>query len=391
MSSSDGYHVIGGGIAGASVAYHLGERTDDPIVVYERDEIASATTAKSLAFFGFYGDATQFRMKRYAMELYNEFMANPRADPRYEACGLLRVATTPRGARTLAREGAAGASGGGDPAAVEARYLPPSDLRERVVLPYLDVDGLEGSLYRPQVGYTDPRAFAREFVARARENGVKFEEGTRVTDVETDDGRVEAVVTEDGRRPADAVVCAAGPWNPSVCERVGLDVPVRHTLAPVLEVEAPSETRYSLPWISHEESGFSIRRNADGRILMTHHPVGGYEAAAEYDPDAVPESVPEDLRSDALSTLRRLLPYADAGVVVDARGGVRASPPDGNPLVGWTDAEGFSLVAFNTSGIQLSPAAGDVIARQLVDDDPTHYYDALSISRFEGHSDWRGR
>ncbi|WP_080503422.1 FAD-dependent oxidoreductase [Halococcus thailandensis] len=70
---SSGYHIIGGGIVGASIAYHLSCRTDAPVVVHEQGELASETTRKSLAFFGYYGDNFQYQMKRYAMDLYNQF------------------------------------------------------------------------------------------------------------------------------------------------------------------------------------------------------------------------------------------------------------------------------------------------------------------------------
>lgn len=389
MNTADPYHVIGCGIAGASIAYHLSERTDAPIVVHERGDIASETTAKSLAFFGFYGDETQHRMKRYAMERYNEFMATPAANPSYHACGLLEVATTPEGDRALARAGAAGASGRGDPDDANTQYLPPDRLTERVVVPSLDVDELEGCLYRPQVGYVSPTELAFEFVARARENGVEFREHTRVTDLETTDGAVTEIVTDSGTEPAEWVVSAAGPWNVEVAALVDLDIPVRHTLAPVLKVEPPSPVEYSVPWVTHEESGFSIRRNTDGTVLMTHHPVGGYETdATEYDPDAVGDAVPDPIRTEALELLRRLFPEMAEGTVVDEWVGIRSSTPDTNPIVGWTDVEGFSLTAFSTSGIQLSPAAGRIVATQLVDGSPTSYYDGVSITRFDGHTDW---
>ncbi|EMA56606.1 FAD dependent oxidoreductase [Halococcus thailandensis JCM 13552] len=124
-------------------------------------------------------------------------------------------------------------------------------------------------------------------------------------------------------------------------------------------------------------------------MLMTHHPVGGYDVATEYDPTDISETVPDDIRKHGLETLERLLPATENAEIVDEWVGIRSSTPDQNPVVGWTSLKGFSIAAFSTSGIQLSPATGKVIAAQLVDNDPTSYYDGLSITRFKEYDDWR--
>jgi glycine/D-amino acid oxidase-like deaminating enzyme len=103
----------------------------------------------------------------------------------------------------------------------------------------------------------------------------------------------------------------------------------------------------------------------------------------------VGETVPSEIRDAAIEFVEDLIPGMMDAAVVDQWVGVRSVTPDGNPVVGWTDLEGFSVAAFHTSGIQLAPAVGDVLARQLVDGDPTEYYDALSITRFDGYSDVR--
>ncbi|WP_152041720.1 NAD(P)/FAD-dependent oxidoreductase [Salinigranum salinum] len=392
MSENRGYHIIGGGIVGASIAYHLGRRTDEPVHVYEKGRLASETTRKSLAFFGFYGDETQYRMKQYGMELYNGFLSSPRADPGYVTTGLLNVSTTEEGARALQEEVAernerlADAKGTAvDTSPVD--FIAPDDLKRAAVLPFLDTDVVTGSVFRPQVGYFRPRELALEFIERARDEGVVFHEHTAVTDLTVEDGVLSGLSVDGEWRPADEVISAAGPWNPRVAAMAGVDLPVKHTLAPVLELKPKEPIPYTLPWITHRESGFSIRRNADGRVLMTNHPPGGYEEATEYDPETVDDSFPPDLQSRGLEVLESLLPTVETFDVVDERVGIRSSTPDKNPIVGWTRVDGFSVAAFSTSGIQLAPATGNVIADQLIDDDPSEFYEGLSVSRFESYVD----
>jgi len=387
------YGIIGAGIVGASVAYHLGQRTDDRIVVFDRGAAASETTAKSVAQFGFYGDETQYRMKRYGMDLYNQFFADPRGDPRYELAGLLSVATTAEGAAEL--EDAAGTSGdpslgkesgtGFDRDLVE--YIPGEELTESLLVPPVDESAIEGALYRPKMGYmARPAELAREFAARAEEAGVEFRFGTPVRDIETEDGQVTGVVADD-HLAVDELVCAAGPWNIELAARVGIDLPVRHTLAPILELDPGRRLEYSLPVITHYEGAHAVHRRRPEAVLAGYHPPGGYERDQQFDPQAVEDTVPDDIREGMLGAVERFTPQFAGAPVVDEWVGVRSETPDGNPVVGWTELEGFSIAAFSTSGIQLAPAVGRIIADQLLDGDPTEFYDALSITRFEGYTD----
>jgi len=327
------------------------------------------------------------------MAQYNEFLESPRADPGYARTGRLDVATTDEGATALRQH----VERRGNRAADTERsqvdespvdYIPPDALRESVLVPFLDTDVLAGSVFRPQVGYLRPREMALEFIERARDHGVTFHEDAAVSDITVDEGAVTGLTVNGSEWATDGVISAAGPWNLRVAAMAGLDIPVRHTLAPVLELAPAEPIPYDLPWITHRESGVSIRRNPDGNVLVTHHPPDRYAAATEYDPDEVDE-IPGELRQQLCSTVERLLPTVESFDVVDERIGIRSSTPDGNPVVGWTSVKGFSVAAFSTSGIQLAPATGAVVAAQLVDGEPTDYYDGLSISRFDDHADHR--
>lgn len=390
------YGVVGAGIAGASVAYHLARRTDDRVVVFEREEAGSATTARSVAQFGFYGDATQYRMKRYGMALYNRFFADPRADLRYEFAGLLSVATTEAGAAELRRAVEAGgdadlgkvAGTGHDRDLIE--YVPGEELTETLLVPPLDETAVEGALYRPKMGYmARPAELAREFVARAEEAGAEFRFDTPVRELETDGDRV-TTVRADERLPVDELVCAAGPWNVELARSVGIDLPVRHTLAPVVELAPESPLEYSLPVIGHHEGPHAIHRRRPDACLVGYNPPDGYDRDQEFDPDDVGDAVPPEIREGMLEAVERLTPPLGDARPVDEWMGVRSQTPDGNPIVGWTDVEGFSIAAFHTSGIQLAPAVGRIVADQLLEDAPTEFYDALSITRFDGYADRRG-
>lgn len=377
------FAVIGGGIAGASVAYHLAERTDDRVAVFEQASVAGATTARSWAMFGYYGGPTQYAMKRYGMALYNEFAAEPEADPRYSPIGMVEVATSAEGATRL-RERAEGLADD-DVRAGAAEFVEAGSLREFLFLPTLRTEAVLGALHRPGVGYLTPQEFAREFVERARGDGATFHTDTRVTGLVEADGAVAGVETADRTVEADHVICAAGPWTPHIVRTVGAEVPVKHTLAPTLELQPRRPLPAPLPYLKETESGYGFRGVVDGGTVLVGNQPGGYDVATEYDPDEVDDTVPDDLREGMWDAIDRLLPALGDAEVVDERVGVRSATPDGDPIVGPTAVEGLSVVAFSTSGIQLSPAAGRVIAERLVDGARTDLHDALSVARFDGY------
>lgn len=391
------YAVVGGGIVGASVAYHLSQRTDDPIVVYERGELASATTFKATAMIGTAGPAPYHRMKEYGIRLYNDFFADPEADSRYRQAGRLRVATSSSGARALEDLAASDANAGD--AATEASvttpatYVPGDRVRDRFIVPPLETDLVEGALYRPQFGYIlddsrtfGARALALEFVERARANGVRFETNTEVTDIYTTDRTVTGLETNGSEAvDADHVVCAAGPWNNRVAGLAGLDLPLEHVYSPVFALQLDEPLPYTLPMIKSHESGVGIHPKRDDTVLVTYTPSGD-EAEPMYDPETVSDTEPVEYRETALRWAERLLPLLEDAELRDEWAGLGTETPDGEPIVGRTSIDGLAVAA-TMSGIQYAPAVGSIVARQLVAGEPTEYYDAVSISRFEGYSD----
>lgn len=378
--------VIGGGIAGASVAYHLADRTDRPITVYDRGPLAGETTAKSAAFFGFYGSAVERRLKRYGMRLYNRLCAAPEAAPRHDLVGRLRVATTTEGVRALQerRENA--------PADALLTYRAGDELPDTVFCPELETAPVRGATYRPQVGYHRPRALARELGIRARQAGVTLETDTTVTDIVVADDQVQEIVvrrrSDAARIDVDAAVCAAGPWNPAVCRLAGLDLPVSHSRAPILELERSEPATHTLPIVSHVGSGVYARGHEDDGVLVGHHPHDP-DLDTEYDPETVGNRVTTERREEMRSMLDDLLPSLADASVRDEWVGVRSHTPDGHPIAGWTGIAGLLVAAFNSSGIQLAPGIGRTIAAQLVDGTPTEVYDAVSLTHFEGYAEQR--
>lgn len=392
METTD-YAIIGGGIAGASIAYHLSNRTEGTVTVFEKDTIGSETTARSGANFGWYGDSTQIEMKRYAWELYNTFLRNPHADLKYEFSGTLKVTCSKDHAEHLKRI-CEGSYDGQVPKLLTGQdvdtvdYLPGDELGRTLFVPQLDTSDIEGAVFRPNWGYMDPVALTHEFAARAEQQGVEFRERTQVTGIELDEGKVSAVIADGEPIATPQVICAAGPWNPKIADFVGLELPVEHTLGPLFRLDASLPSQCTLPAIVNEDSGAFCRPDFDGTYLLGYRPRDP-DASDQYEPDTVIDDVPDGLREQALDSMAELLPFIEDADIVDERVAVRSSICDNRPVVGWTSVPGFSIAAFDSSGIQLAPAVGNIITQQLVDGNSTDFYNEVSISRFEGHTDAR--
>jgi glycine/D-amino acid oxidase-like deaminating enzyme len=367
----DSIAVIGGGIAGASVAYHLSARTDAPVTVFERSTVGSETTARSTAVFRMMGDPVLEPMKRYGLKLYNEFLAAPEANPEFAPLGRLEVTTDEERTAELAETDLE-----------TGTYLRGDRIDETVLVPELDSEAIEGALYNPNAGVFRPVELAHEFAERARANGAEFRNNTEITDIETDGEAVVAVRTETDRIPTTQVVAAAGPWNLEVGRLVGLDLPLKHTLAPIAKLQPTTPLPHPLPNIKHLDTGYYFLGWRDDAVLVGHSPGSYAEAGTEYDPESVSGSIPEAVRSGMIETIEELLPSLLDADIVEEWVGIRSLTPDGNPIVGPTAVEGFSVVGFNSEGIQLAPAAGRVIAAELTDEERPPYADAVAPTRF---------
>jgi glycine/D-amino acid oxidase-like deaminating enzyme len=310
-------------------------------------------------------------------------MSDPRADPWYDLLGQLVVATTEAGAETLRNA----ETEGGDSVLSDDVYLSGEEIASKLVVPDLDTDAVTGAIYRPNVGYFEPGEIAREFVLRARERGAEIRTDTRVRAIRTEDGAVSGVETDRGTIGADAVVCAAGPWTPTLAETAGVELPVRHTVASRLEIKSERQPTHVVPKINHRETGGGFRgRRGDTDAVYRTGPTGDpgeyYEMSERRDPDDLPVDA-DELRAELLEDVASILPFVGDAAVVDQSMGVLSRTPDGLPIAGESSIDGLAVAALHAEGIQLAPAIGQTIAAELLGERPPPYAEAISPQRFE--------
>jgi len=368
--SMDPIVIIGGGIIGTSIAYHLRDQ-DRPVVLYEQDSLGSGSSADSVAIFVWH----QSNPNRLSHELRDRSWRHYEPLIRegtisFEQIGTLDVARTDDDAaerrnhtETLAEFG------------TEAAFLEPHRLTDHG----LDPDVVAGAMWTPDDGYLDPSEIIQYYVREATDAGVSVESKTPVTDLVIENGNVTGVELGDRTKSAAAVVNAGGPWAPILNEMATVSLPLRHNHGPVVVLQ--KDGAFSLPFVQFPD-GMYFR--GEGRQQAFAGNFGeSYENAKRRNP-ASARSIGHQFYLDIEDRVQEAIPRLEGVELANEWVGLRTLTPDGAPIVGPTEVSNFYIAAgMNGLGVTIAPAVGEFVATVIdggdVDPDVESY---LSPGRF---------
>jgi glycine cleavage system aminomethyltransferase T/glycine/D-amino acid oxidase-like deaminating enzyme len=359
--------IIGGGVVGCSVAYHLAKLGYTDVVLLERKKLTSGTTWHAAGLVGQMRSSLNLtQMVKYSGNLYETLEAETGMATGYRRTGSISLATNQERLTEYKRNASLAKVHG-----VDVQILTTDELRDKVNL--FNLDDVVGGAWIPKDGKADPANVAMALAKGAKNNGVKIFEDVKVTGILKKDGKAVGVQTEYGDIQSDAVVNCGGMWAREVGKMAGVSVPL-HACEHFYFLTSAVPNMGDMPVVRVPDESAYYKEDA-GKIL-----VGLFE------PNAKPwaqNGIPEDFCFDQIQDdLDHCMPYLELAMnrvpIMESLGietlfnGPESFTPDDNFQIGESPELGNFYVAagFNSIGIQAAGGAGKYLAEWIVGKEP---------------------
>ena len=362
--------IIGGGIMGASTAYHLARRGCTDVVILEKGFLAQASTGLSAG-----GIRQQFshpaniRLSQEAVHLFEHFKDEFGVDINFHQVGYLFLAQSEATWQEFLANVAVQRA-----LNVPVEVLTPDEIKYR--WPYLTVDDLRGGTFGPKDGYADPYSVAMAFAAEARRMGVHIEEQTEVTGMQIEGGRVLGLETTRGPLSSPVVINVAGAWGAQVAKMAGVDLPVVPYRRQVFITEAFEAIPKPVPMILDIEPAFYFRGEGPGLLMGM---------SDQEEPPSFNTNVDYHFLERVIETAVRRAPILEGAEILRGWGGLYDITPDDNPIIGpLPRVEGlYCAIGFSGHGFQQGPTVGRVLAELILDGQTDFDLSPFAHDRFD--------
>jgi 4-methylaminobutanoate oxidase (formaldehyde-forming) len=374
--------IVGGGIIGCSLAYHLTKLGKRDVLVLEQGRVTSGTTWHAAGLVGqMRPTRTMTRMSHYGIELYRTLEAETGQATGWKACGSVNVASTPARVIELKRTVARARSFG-----VEIELISPREAER--LWPLLRTDDLLAAVWLPGDGKANPADLCQALAKGARMGGARIQEGVRVTGFTRKNGRVIGLETTAGNIACETVALCAGQWSRDLGRMAGVTVPLHSAEHFYIVTRRIPGVTPDLP-VMRDPDGFIYYKEEVGGLLM-----GGFEPVAKpWGTEGIPDKfefqlLPEDW--DQFEPLMRAAihrtPCLETAEVRQLLNGPESFTPDGNFILGEApECRGLFVAAgFNSAGIANAGGAGRLLSEWIVGGEPSIDLWDVDIRRFVG-------
>ena len=392
MKSQARVVIIGGGVMGVSLLYHLTKLGWGDVVLVEKNELTAGSTWHAAGLCTHFAhNPTIMEMRATSIRLYRDILPHETGlATGFHPSGALRVTRSEDRMDEFRQVQGLGRFIGYD-----FNILTPGELAE--IYPLCRTDGLVGAIHEPQDGHVDPTLATNAMAAGARAGGAEIYRHTVVEGVSRTPSGEWLVTTDKGDIRAEHVVNAAGTWCREIGDMMGIDLPVvpmLHQYVVTDRIEAIAERMAGgageLPIIRDPEESWYLRQERDGYI------VGPYEKAAQpWSVDGVPPEFGMELLPPDLDRVEHIVAMAMERVPALAEGGIKTIvngpitfTPDGNPLIG--PAFGLDngwLLTGSSMGVMEGGGAGAFLAHWMAHGAPPSDAQALDGRRFGDYGD----
>ncbi len=371
--------IIGGGVGGCSIAYHLTEMGWRDVVLVERHELTAGSTWHSAGLVGqLRSDVNLTRMMYYSTDLYRKLKDETGVDTGWREVGGIRLASSPERMEDIKRMVGMARSFG-----MPMELIGPNEAFD--LFPLISLDGVVGAAYTPNDGVIDPTGLTNALAAGAKNRGARFFMETDVEKINLKQSRVSEVVTNRGTIKTEIVVNAAGQWGGEIGKLVGLNLPVV-PMAHLYIITKPIEgVGHDFPTLRDPDLLVYWREEVGGLIT------GGYERdPAPFGLDGIPKDFKYQLLApdwDRFAPLMensiKRVPVVETAEIIQLLNGPEGFTPDGEFLLGPTEVKGFWVAcAFCAHGLAGAGGIGKVMAEWIIEGHPEWDLWRLDVRRF---------
>ena len=366
--------IIGGGVMGCSLLYYLAQRGATRSLLLERNVLGAGSTGRSQAICRMhYSNPITASMAWSSLQVYANFGEKVGGDSGFVNTGYLVVVEEidrPSLELNISMQQELG---------INVGLINSVELRE--LAPMIRIYEGESLAWEPDSGYANPYLVTTSFAARARALGSEIVTRVRATGIEINGGRVQAVLTDQGRVETPVAVVAAGPWANSLMDGTGVEfplVPVRHQVAMATR---PPGLLPEHPIVGDIAQSLSFRPESPTLTM-----VGFGEDEVEL--DNYDEGIDQAHAADAMTRVIRRMPAMDQSYLRGGWAGLFTTTPDWHPVLDRVPGiEGlYCMVGFSGHGFKLAPAIGQAMSELILDGQASSVdLSPLRFSRFEEH------